>query len=183
MSHTEENEKPRLGIEQTDDTFESWIHRSSISKATQEELKKANFLIIPSENLRDYPTPVFARETERLLRFMKDNAKGGLVANVCSDDETYEEYQHNDSMLTLGGILLKEAAVAVGAELLKEYINGRIQENRDKDPIVEVSLFVEENGRSTRFTYKGPASELENTLYPKLLRPVTTNQNSIDYKV
>ena len=181
MSHSEE--EPKLSIEQSDETFDGWIHRPSISKATQEELEKANFLIIPSTNFRDYPTPVFARETERLLRFMKENARGGLVADVCSDDETYEEYQHNDSMLTLGGILLKEVAVAVGAELLKEYINGRIQENRDTDPMVEVSLSVEENGRSTRFTYKGPASRLENTLYPKLVRPVTTNQNTIDYKV
>ncbi len=71
MHHDAQNIK-EFNVENTEETFATWINKPFIPNELKSELSNANLLIIPREGFGDIDDPLFPTGTEEILTIFKE---------------------------------------------------------------------------------------------------------------
>ena len=164
----EEPQQSALVSEPSIDTFDTWINKPYIPENIKQQLKTANLLFIPVEKIRNHEGPVFPTETERLYKYVKQNAKDGLAPAICIAKDDYEEYTFHSVMLILGFFIALNIITPVFVNLLSDYIKERAKEMREENLMIRFQITVVEGTRSTHYYYEGKAEEFSKHIFPHI---------------
>lgn len=154
-------------IEESTDSFSSWLARPYISDQLKKQLAKANVLILPTEGFRDKPEPLFPEGTEGLFSYFQDNKNESLHIDILVEDEEYKEYALHYDLVNIGVFLVVNIITPIFTGLLTNYIQNKLGSKVNKSDIT-VELIVVDNMKmkATRLQYQGPAVEFEEKIMP-----------------
>ena len=116
------------------------------------------------------------------MRYIENTLPAPLTADIAVDDSAYEELALHAADILLPalhvvGHVLADVAVA----LLSSYVYDRLKDAAARrETRVRATLYVEEEDRSVRLTYDGPAEAFGATIQTALgqaLPPATPNPN------
>lgn len=131
-----------------------------------EEIKKANLLVLPSENIREGLGPVFPEMTSEFLRYLKANAGEGVVVDIAVDDEHYQKLVMHSWPVALATLLVKDEILEKTADLVVGFLKDTAKKNNryeyEMDTFVNIIVEGEENCR--KIMYSGRISELKEAL-------------------
>jgi len=167
MTHEPSNETDLI-VEESKETFTSWINRPYIPQELRGQLANANVLIVPIEGFREHPSPVFPVDTEEFLNYLRDNSDKGIHVDICITDEDYRELALHDALIIIGSLVVTSIVGPIIADLISEYIKKRWMTKEDKAKIKVELTVVEKDGRASRLLYEGPAKEFNKTVKPTL---------------
>ncbi|MBQ0001408.1 MAG: hypothetical protein KBT01_07735 [Clostridiales bacterium] len=132
----------------------------------QEEIKKANLLLIPSENIREGMEPVFPEFTSDFLRYLRANAGEGVVVDIAVDDANYRRLVLHSSPVALATMVVRDKILEQCADLvvgfLKEMADGNQRYEDEMDTYVNIIVEGEDFIRKIMFT--GRVSECREAL-------------------
>lgn len=153
-------EKPVLAVRDSEETLEMWSRSEALSPKLRNSLSQANALIVPfvgygeREDVRYFP-----EGTEELLHALRSRAGEKLIADICVDDEDYQELDLHADELRMAKIVFDYVVwpivVNVLHDLAKRWRSARTSRLRVKSKIVVTRT---PSGRSVEIEYDGPAS-------------------------
>lgn len=157
-----------LEINDTDITFESIYNKKYIPHQYIEDIKKANFLIIPNENFRNEGDVLFPETTRDFFDYIKDNANNKLIPDIAISDEDFKRIELHSATIEIATIIVQSALFQIAIGLITSFIYDLIKKHRrnSKDTNAKVKILVEESEskKSKMIIYDGPVSEIKDTL-------------------
>ncbi len=131
-----------------------------------EEIKKANLLVLPSENIRENVGPVFPELTSDFLRYLRTHAGEGVIVDIAVDDAHYQKLVMHSWPVALATLLIREEILEQTTKLvvgfLKEVAKKNNRYENEMDAFVNIIVEGEETCRKIMFS--GRVSELEEAL-------------------
>lgn len=183
-----------LTIIDTNENFETWIAKDFVTDELRESLSKASILIVPFDNLRDTPKPIFPIGTEDILRYFKEKAPNEFYVDICITDEDYQEFAFYSDYKRLGHFVITAVAIPVFVGILSPFIYDRYIKKDETKPQIQIInnttnitehkhistlankkylepthikfsvTIVDTTGTSKTISYEGPAADIDNVL-------------------
>ena len=164
MIHESDKEND-LVITDSDLNFEKIYSKAYFPKNLEEEIMKANLLLLPNEGFKSTTGPVFPEQTMEFYNFIKKFDSNYLIGDICISDEDYEELELHADLITLASIIVTSGVLPIAINLITNYLDRKIQErNHQTDLKVKVDITVEDGEKSKRISYEGNANEFEEAL-------------------
>ncbi|OOR21735.1 hypothetical protein [Bacillus cereus] len=143
--------------------FEDIYSKSYFPKEYEEDLKKANLLLIPYEGFKTIEDPVFPEETMKFYEFIKDYSDERLIGDICISDDNYVELELHADLISLANMVIDTAVLPITLGLITNYISQKLQE-RKGDLKIKVNMTVVDGEKSTTISYEGDADKFEETI-------------------
>lgn len=131
-----------------------------------EEIKKANLLLLPSENIREGLEPVYPELSSDFFRYLKSHAPQEVVVDIAVDDEHYRKLVLHASPVALATMLIREEILEQTAELVVGFLKEVAQQNHRYEEEMDtfVNIIVEGNETCKKIMFSGRVSELKDAL-------------------
>lgn len=159
----ESNKVNELVITESDLNFESIYGKPYFPKEYEEDLKKANLLLVPYDGFRDNQNPVFPEETMQFYEFIKEYNDGELIGDICISDDNYLELELHADLVYLANMVLENVIFPVAIQLISNYIEGKLQKSKT-DLKIKVNITVVDGETSKNISYEGDADKFEDTI-------------------
>lgn len=164
MNH-ESNNMNELVITKSNLNFEKLYSKSYFPSELEENMKKANLLLIPFEGVSTFDGPVFPEETNEFYKFVKNYDNKELVGDICISDEDYVELELHADLITLAHIILDIAVFPITVTLIANYLDRKIQGQGNKTDLkAKVNMTVVAGDMSISISYEGDADKFEETI-------------------
>jgi len=142
--------------------FGYWLERPYVSAELREQLVQANVLIVPVERFRQHEGPLFTTGTEELFHFLRAQSPGGVVVDICIEDNDYQEYSLHDATIEIAHLVIGSLVLPLVVHVLWRFIEKRLTKGRGT---VKAELtVVEPDGQASTLRYDGPAEEFNQAL-------------------
>lgn len=153
-----------LIIKENTTTFDDIYLKDYFPKELSADIKKANLLILPYENFRDFDKPIFPEETMNFFHFVREKGDSSLITDICISDEEYSELELHADLIIVPMMIVSSFIVPVAVNVVSDYINSkRESRNKNEDLKVKVTFTVVENDSSKTFEYEGDADKFAET--------------------
>lgn len=157
-----------LNIADTDITFESIYCKTYIPTEYMDDIKRANFLIIPNENFRDEGDVLFPETTREFLDFIRDANTEEVVADIAISDEAFQRIELHSAAIEVATIIVESALFDIAIGLIGSFLYDLLKKYHRKaeETSAKVKIITEETAtkKSKMITYEGPVSGVEDTL-------------------
>jgi hypothetical protein len=159
----ESHKTKQIDVKDVNFTFSDVYNKPYFPKQHEEELKKANFIILPFEGIRGIEKPVFPEETMSFFEFVKVYDDTDLIGDICISDEDYNELELHSDLITLPLLLLDKVVLPIAIGLIMHYLTQK-QEARKKNLKVKVDMTVVDGDKSKSLSYEGDVDNFEETV-------------------
>ncbi|MED3575111.1 hypothetical protein [Cytobacillus praedii] len=161
----ESNKMNELVISRSNLSFEKIYSKSYFPSELEEDMKKANLLLIPFEEVSTFEGPVFPEETNKFYEYIKNYDNKELVGEICISDDDYVEVELHADLITLAHIIVDIAVFSFTVTLIANYLEGKIQGRENKSDVkAKVNLTVVAGDKSINISYEGDADKFEETI-------------------
>ncbi|PFA60042.1 hypothetical protein CN402_15595 [Bacillus sp. AFS015896] len=143
--------------------FESIYSKPYFPKEHEEDLKRANLLLVPYEDFRTIEDPVFPEDTMKFYEFIKDYDDDNLIGDICISDENYVELELHADLISLANMVVTIFVLPIVPGLITNYIDRKFQ-GRKTDVKIKVNMTVVDGEKSTSISYEGDADKFEETI-------------------
>ncbi|EPZ46363.1 hypothetical protein [Alicyclobacillus acidoterrestris] len=160
----ESNEKSKVEIHEISTTFNEIYRKPYFPLELEEEIKKANALIIPYETFRDMDKVVFPEGTRDFFDYLKQNSSEyGVVTDICISDGDFRQLELHADVINLPEIIVTSGIFPIVTGLIVNYVTEKVKSRRTQLN-VKVGIIVESNGGSKKISYEGDAEQFGPTL-------------------
>lgn len=154
-----------LVITESDLNFQNIYSKPYFPKDLEEELKKANLLLLPYEGFKNTKGPVFPEQTMEFYRFIKNYDSNDLLGDICVSDEDFAELELHADLITLSNMIVTAGVLPIVIGLITNYLDRKIQErDRNIDVKVKINITVVDGDKSKSVSYEGNANKFEETI-------------------
>ena len=159
----EKKDEIKFNTSQSDKGFSYWMNRPYVSENLKKKLETANVLIVPYENFRDLPYPVFPVQTTELCHLFEEHADSEIIADICIEDDDYKELALHADIIEIATLVVTYAILPILTSLIANFLYKRLGKRIDK-ATVRSKVFVEKENQTTMIEYDGPAGTFEKTI-------------------
>jgi hypothetical protein len=155
-----------LTITDSNENFGTWLTKEFVTEELRESISKAAILIVPFENLRDTPKPIFPIGTEEILRYFKKKLPAEYPVDICITDEDYQEFAFYSDYKRLGHFVITAVAIPVFVGVLSPFIYDKyIKQDESKPQIQIIDNSTKNIDNSTNVTINNHISTLAHKKY------------------
>lgn len=146
--------------------FADVYQKPYFSTVHAEEIKKANLLVLPSENIREGLEPVFPELTSDFLRYLRTHAGEEVRVDIAVDDEHYKKLVLHASFVALATLLIREEILEQTAKLVVGFLQETAKKNHRYEEEMDtfVNIIVEGQETCRKIMFSGRVSELKDAL-------------------
>lgn len=155
-----------LTITDSNENFGTWLTKEFVTDELRESISKAAILIVPFENLRDTPKPIFPIGTEEIHRYFKEKLPSEFLVDICITDEDYQEFAFYSDYKRLGHFVITAVAIPVFVGVLSPFIYDKyIKQDESKPQIQIIDNSTKNIDNSTNITINNHISTLAHKKY------------------
>lgn len=164
MQHETDNEE--LIITDSEITFDKIYNKPYFPQQYAEEIKNANVLIIPCENMRSGVALSFPETTSEFLQYLQDNSQDGVITDIAIDDENYQKLALHSAVITIATCIIKYAVWPIATSIIATFIYEQVKKHHrsENDMSADLTIYVEKDGVTKKVHYKGPAGKVRSVL-------------------
>lgn len=153
-------------ISESNLTFEEIYKKPFFPNQYEQELKKANVLLIPFENARIGSGIAFPETTTEFSQFLKEQNDKELISDIVIDDEHYQKLELHSAVITMATCIVKAAVWPIFTSIIAAYIYDEVKKyhRTPNEMTAKLDVYVEKDGKTKRISYEGPASKVEDVL-------------------
>lgn len=160
----ENNKKANFEISDYPYLFKD-IYKMDYTPKDLPSIKKADILLLPRENFRDFNGYLFPEETRSFFNYLKENAlEKNTNVEICISDEEYKELELHADLITLATVFVTAFAFPVLVNLTSSYLENKFKHSYEDNQKVKIKINVEKNNSSKSIDYEGPVKEFKSTM-------------------
>lgn len=158
--------KSNIMVASVDFHFEDVYQKPYFAKEYLEEIKKANLLLLPSENIREGLEPVFPELTSDFLRYLKEHASEEVRVDIAVDDEHYRKLVLHSAPAALATIIIREDILEQTANLVIGFLKKTAEKYHrfEEEMDTFVNVFVDGTESCRKIMFSGRVSECKGSL-------------------
>ena len=149
-----------LTNEDSDISFNTIYEKEYIPKDYIDDIKRANFLIIPEETFREEQTLLFPETTREFFDYVKDSQNDEIISDIAISDEDFQRIEMHSATITVATVIVQLVVLPIATGIVSAFLYDLLKKYRRKDDetIAEVNMIVEDKKtkKSKKITYKGP---------------------------
>ena len=166
MKH-ESNERSVV-VQNNSVTFDQVYDKAYIPREYEDDIRKANLLILPEESFREEEGLFFPETTREFFEYMKASEAPELITDIAVSDEDFQKIELHASIIEVATIIIKDYVFPVVLNLVSSFLYDLVKKyhRSPDDTSADVKIIVEETKRkkSKKIIYKGPVSGVKDTL-------------------
>ena len=155
-------------IYDTNISFEQIYNKEYIPKEYIDDIKKANLLIIPTEDFRDEGDILFPETTREFYDYIRENANDDIVADIAISDDDFQRIELHSAVITVATIIVKNAVLPIVTGMISAFLYDLLKKHHRKseDTTAKVKIITEEtkSKKCKTITYEGPVSGIKEAL-------------------
>ena len=135
-----------LKIEDTDISFNTIYEKKYIPQEYIQDIKKANFLIIPEENYHGEETLLFPETTREFFEYVKNAPHDTIVSDIAVSDEDFQRIELHSATITVATVVVQWVIMPIATSVVAAFLYDMIKKYRRKDneTTAEVNMIVED---------------------------------------
>ena len=157
-----------IKILDTDITFERVYEKDYIPAEYIDDIKMANFLIIPNEEFRDKGDVHFPETTREFFDYIKEASDDQIIADIAISDEDFQCIELHSAAMEVATIIVKWVVFPIATSMIASFLYDLVKKYRRKpeDTSAKVQIITEETAmkKSKIITYEGPVSGVKDAL-------------------
>lgn len=165
MHHESKNKK--ISISKSDLTFEKVYEKDYIPKEYLEEIKKANFLIIPNESIYEQSDILFPETTRDFFEFIRES-DADIVPDIAVSDENFKSLELHSALVEIATVIINSPIYDIAIGLISCFLHDYIKKHHQKvdNTYTKVTIINHDfnKNESKEITYEGPVSGIEEAL-------------------
>lgn len=158
----------KISVENSDISFESIYQKSWFPNEIADDVKKANFLIIPSDYCSDDSNIVFPETTTDFYDYIKSNSNGNVVCDIAVSEDNYQKIEKHSALIDIATVIVNSGLLPIAINLISSFIYDLLSRYRRKseETSAKVTILAEQtkSKKTVKIEYEGPASEVKETL-------------------
>lgn len=162
-----ETEGKEFNYSETDITFET-IYSKDYFPSNIPEVRNANALLIPNENLRKNIGITFPETTIEFYEYLKENENDIFKPDIAVKDEDFKKLNLHSALVPLVTIICTSVVLPIVLNLVSSFLYDLAKKylRKEDELSAEVNILVEETkeSKSIQLHYKGPVKGLEKTM-------------------
>jgi len=166
MKHEIQNTS--LEIVDTDISFDVIYSKKYIPQNYIEDIKKANFLIIPEENFRGEEILLFPETTREFFDFIREFPNDEIISDIAISDEDFKRIELHSAVIEGAPIIVQWVVLPIATSMIASFLYDLVKKYRRKpeDTSAKVKIITEETEtkKSKMITYEGPVSGVKDAL-------------------
>ena len=157
-----------LNVTDSNVTFEKIYKKEYIPTEYLDDIKKANFLIIPNENFRDEGDVLFPETTREFFDFIREFSNDEIIVDIAISDENFKRIELHSAVIEVALIIVQWVVLPIATSMIASFLYDLVKKYRRKpeDISAKVQIITEETEtkKSKKITYEGPVSGIKEAL-------------------
>lgn len=172
-----------LIVQDSNETFESWINKEFIPSDIKPILSQASILFVPTIEFRGENELTFPVLTESIFNYFKENLPKGINAEICIADSQYHELALHSDYKRIGNFVVTKIAIPIFVGILLNYINDTYTKPEQAQPQITITN-IDNSSHTTIInqTSKQIPKYLEPTKVQFSITVVDSNKTSKEFK-
>lgn len=165
MEH-ESRKENELIISDSDLIFDEVYNKEYTPEEYLEEIKKANVLFIPDENIRDVKKYLFSEYTSELLEAFRDAESENMKVDICIADDNYNRLELHADVINITTMIVELVVLPIVINVVSAFLYDRVNKanKAPKDLNANVNIIVENNKRSKKISYSGSIENFDKAM-------------------
>lgn len=156
-----------FNIIESDLSFET-IYKKKYFPNEIQEVKRANVLLIPNENLRDNLGITFPETTLEFFEYLKDNSDANFVPDIAVTDEDFKKFNLHSDLVYIASVVCTVFVLPILINLVSSFLyelaNKLLKKEDELSADINIYVQDEKKGKSLNFHYKGPVKGIKKVL-------------------
>ena len=178
-----------FNITESDLSFET-IYKKKYFPKEISEVKSANVLLIPDENLRENLGITFPETTLEFFEYLKENSDDNFVPDIAVTDEDFKKFNMHSDLVYLASVVCTAVVLPIVINLVSSFLYDLANKflKKEEELSADINIYVQDdkNGKSLKFHYKGPVKGIKKVLNEGALKSFkdmyVENDDGIDLK-
>ena len=170
----------KLEILNTEITFEEIYKKRYVPEEYLNDIKKANFLIIPNEKFRNEKLTFFPETTRQFFEYVKEHHDEGIIADIAISDNEFKQLELHSAIIEVATIIVKYAILPITTGIISAFLYDLTKKyhRNPNETIAKIKIIVEETDikKSKTIIYEGPISEVNKALKQAMKNIFSKNQ-------
>lgn len=158
----------KLEVLDSDITFEKIYEKEYIPVEYMDDIKKANFLIIPNEEFRNEKCTLFPETTRQFFEFIKESSEKNIIPDIAISDEDFQQIELHSAVVEVATVIVQWLVFPVAANLISTFLYDLAKKyhRKPEETSTKVKIITEETKtkKSKVITYEGPISGVKEAL-------------------
>lgn len=158
----------KLEVLDSDITFEKIYEKEYIPVEYMNDIKKANFLIIPNEEFRNEECTLFPETTRQFFEFIKESSEKNIIPDIAISDEDFQQIELHSAVVEVATVIVQWLVFPVAANLISTFLYDLAKKyhRKPEETSAKVKIITEETKtkKSKVITYEGPISGIKEAL-------------------
>lgn len=157
----------KIEILDTDITFEKIYNKPYIPNDCNEDIRKADILVIPEEGFRGEKV-LFPETTREFLDFIRDEIPEDLSVDIAISDKDFKKIELHSDAVNVATIIVNSLFFNVACGIIAAFLYDLAKKHLKKpeELSAKIKIITEEtkSKKSKMITYEGPISEVKEAL-------------------
>ncbi len=161
-----EIQEKQLKITDSEINFNLIYEKPYVPQKYINDIKKANILLIPTENSNRYEHPIFPELTLEFLDYVKENTPDDIITDIAISDDDFNRLELHSTAVTVATVIVTSVILPIAIEVISAYLYDKLKQlhRKDNELSAEVNIIVQNGKKSKRISYKGPVKGIKDTL-------------------
>lgn len=155
--------QPVVATQPTNVTFESIIAAPYVTPAIRQSLVASNFILIPDIDIRTDTGPTFPEATERLFRYLVDNAPPSLRPEIAIADDKYVEVSFHTDITPIATFITTSVALPIALGVVSNWLYSHLG-SRSRRSTIKAKVIVIKPGAALQIDYEGSSAAFAQTV-------------------
>ena len=162
MEHECFIQKKSLG--ESDLSFDKVYRKIWFPNEVAEEVKKANFLIIPSDYTSNGMDVVFPETTTEFFEYIRQQSNEEIRCDIAISDDNYRKIEKHSALIEVATVIVSSGILPIAINLISSFLYDLVSRYRriPEKTAAKVTIFAEETRikKTVKIEYEGPVSGL-----------------------
>ena len=175
-----ENAEQQVSIEETNTSFETIYEKAWFPTEVEDEVKKANLLIIPTNYDSNDTNVFFPETTSDFLEYLHDNCHESITCDIAISDDNYKKLEKHSAVIEIATVIVTSGLWPIAINMISAYLYDLVARYRrtPDNTSAKVRILAEENKnkKTVKIKYDGPVSGVKSM--EKIVGEVFSNEES-----
>lgn len=157
----------KISVLDSDITFDKVYEKDYIPQEYIDEIKNANFLLIPDDD-RCEDRCLFPETTRDFFDFVREQKNEEIIADIAISDECFQYIELHSAVIEVAKIIIQWGVLPIVTSMIASFLYDLVKKHHrnPKETSAKVQIIIEETKtkKSKQIIYEGPVSSIKDSL-------------------
>ena len=158
----------KINVADSEITFEKIYEKDYIPQEYINDIKNANFLLIPNDSCYEDGGFLFPETTRDFFNYVREQKDEKIIADIAISDKDFQSLELHSAIIEVAKVIVEWAVFPIATSLIASFLYDLVKKHHrnPEETSVKVQIITEETKtkKSKQIIYEGPVSGIKDAL-------------------